>query len=226
MARKVAILTPSYEGKVVCNFAISMAEVYRSAHLYDMEIYLQFWMYEALIHKARNNLFDYAHKMDVDDVVFIDADQSFNADAFYRILSHPVDVVGLPVRMKTEEERYNIRPESVDNHTFNMQLGLLEVENIGTGFLRLSSKALKALRNCSETYNEDGEERKLICCPQLVNGGMISEDIQICSKLRQSNIKIYADIRNTCNHFGMKCYEGNYEKYIAVKLIDSFYKGK
>ena len=215
MKRKVAIISPAYDGKVVCNYTITMAEIFRLASKEhpNLELRLQFWMYEALLQKARNNLFCDALDAGVDDVVFIDCDQSFAPQAFFAVLAHPVDVVGVPVRMKTEEERYNIRPEHPLRHDYNFGLDLIEVENIGTGFLRLSRKAMQALANASPTYNDGGKLRKMICDLQIINGGLISEDIQICTKLREAGFKIYVDPKFTCKHFGTKCYEGDYHAH-------------
>ena len=108
--RKVAIVSPAYDGKVVCNYAITMAEIFRLAakDYPNLELHLNFWMYEALLQKARNNLFADAIRQDMDDLVFIDCDQSFDPKAFFTMLDHPVDVIGAPVRMKTDQERYNI----------------------------------------------------------------------------------------------------------------------
>lgn len=215
--RKIAILTPSYDGKVVCDFCVTMAVIFQRAtkERPDLELNLNFWMGEALVQKARSSLFCDAFDNGFDDVVFIDADQSFNSQAFFDLIDHPVDVVGVPVPMKVDEERYNIRPEDPINHTWNKELRLVEVECIGTGMLRLSRKAMKVLWNSSQPYN-DGKERRLICDIQIIDGGMISEDVQICKKLTDSGLKIYADIMHTCDHFGTKKYQGNYAQMFAL----------
>ena len=85
--RRVAILTPSYDGKVVCDFTVAMAEIFRCKPA-GMEINLNFWMGEALIQKARSNLFCDAYEEGYNDIVFIDADQSFSTQAFFLSLIH------------------------------------------------------------------------------------------------------------------------------------------
>ena len=119
--RKVAILTPSYDGKTVCDFCVTMATIFQTAQRDrpELQLNLNFWMGEALIQKARNNLFCNAYDAGFDDIVFIDADQSFNAKAFFDLLDLPVDAVGVPVPMKTNEERYNIRPEDPSKHQWD-----------------------------------------------------------------------------------------------------------
>lgn len=217
--KKIFIATPSHSGNVCAAYLIGMAETFRLAHQYNIELNLQLWLNESLVQKARNNLFAKAYNEGYDEIVFIDDDQQFSAEAFYSLLSHDVDAVGYPVRMKTEEERYNIRPENNDAHIFDKELNLLQIDSIGTGFLRLNRKAMKALWDNSEPYNSDGQELRMICDLQIINGGLISEDIQICTKLKQSDINIYADMNYTCSHYGVKCFSGSFLKNYVVSQL-------
>jgi hypothetical protein len=227
MSRRVAILSPSYDGKTVCDFTVCMAVIFQRAakERPDLELNLNFWMNEAIIQKARNNLFSDAYLGGFDDIVFIDVDQGFDAQAFFDILDHPVDAVGIPVPMKVDEERYNIRPEDTSSHKLNASLGLLEVACIGTGFLRLSRKAMGILWDTAKPYF-DGKERRMICNVEIDNGGLISEDVQICKKLTDAGLKIYADINHTCTHFGVKKYSGNYHEFYATNIIEKILKIK
>jgi len=52
----VLIATPSHDGTVCCDYAIAMAEIFRQAQDRGYNLNLEFWMYESLIQKARNNL--------------------------------------------------------------------------------------------------------------------------------------------------------------------------
>jgi hypothetical protein len=228
MTRKVAIVSPSYDGKIVCDHAIALVTIFQRAakERPDLHLSLNYWMGEALLQKARNNLFCDAYDSGVDDIVFLDVDQGFDAQAFFDVLDHPVDVVGITARMKTDDERYTHRPEDPKQHRWDQDLRLLEVEYLATGFLRLSRKAMKALYDVSTPYN-DGKIRRLICDVQIINGGMISEDIQIGKKLKEAGIQSYLDIRHTCDHFGVKKYSGDYQyKYAETMLADLMEKGK
>jgi hypothetical protein len=222
MTRKVAIVSPSYDGKIVCDHAIALVTIFQRAakERPDLQLSLNYWMGEALLQKARNNLFCDAYDSGVDDIVFLDVDQGFDAQAFFDVIDHPVDVVGITARMKTDEERYTHRPEDPKQHRWNQELKLLEVEFLATGFLRLSRKAMKALYDASTPYN-DGKERRLICDVQIINGGMISEDIQIGKKLKEAGLQSYLDIRHTCTHFGVKKYEGDFQQQYAMSVLEN-----
>jgi tRNA U34 2-thiouridine synthase MnmA/TrmU len=60
----------------------------------------------------------------------------------------------------------------------------------------------------------------MICDLEIINGGLISEDIQIGKKLKDSGFKIYLDIRYTCDHFGVKRYTGDFRKHYAISVIE------
>ena len=222
MTRKVAIVSPSYDGKIVCDHAIALVTIFQRAakERPDLQLSLNYWMGEALLQKARNNLFCDAYDSGVDDIVFLDVDQGFDAQAFFDVIDHPVDVVGITARMKTDDERYTHRPEDPKQHRWDQDLRLLEVEFLATGFLRLSRKAMKALYDVSTPYN-DGKIRRLICDVQIINGGMISEDIQIGKKLKEAGFQSYMDIRHTCSHFGMKKYEGDFQQQYAMSVLET-----
>lgn len=219
MTRKIHIITPSYDGKVHCDYSIALCEVFRVvASIPGLSLHLNYWMHEALIQKARNNLFCDAYEAGATDIVFIDADQSFTVDTFMRMIAHPVDVVGVPVRMKTQEERYNIRPEDPTLHRQVPDLQLLEVDVIGTGMLRISRDAAKVLYDNAPAYMDGDRERRMICNVQIVDGGIISEDVQMCDRLREAGFKIYVDPFSTVDHFGTMKYTGSYVDYYVSRV--------
>ena len=220
--RQVMLAVPAYDGKVVCDFSVGIAEIFRLAKENGFELHLRYLMYDSLIHISRNSLLTTAYEEGVDDVVFIDADQGFTSDAFFAALKHPVDVVGIPVRNKDEEVLFNIRPHEVERHKFNVELGLLEVEAIGTGFLRLTRNAIQILRDSSPAY---GDNQRMVCNTQIINGQLISEDIQICNKLQAAGLKVYVDINHTCDHFGTKKWSGSYKDYYVFQLLEQSRKG-
>jgi len=227
MSRRVAIVSPSYDGKIVCDHAIALVTIFQRAarERPDLQLSLSYWMNEALLQKARNNLFCDAYDSGVDDIVFLDVDQSFDAQAFFDIIDHPVDAVGITARMKTDEERYTHRPENPKEHVWDKDLRLLQVKYLATGFMRLSRKAMKALYDSSKHYN-DGKDRRLICDIEIINGGIISEDIQIGKKLHEAGIKLYLDIRHTCDHFGTKRYTGDYQEHYAMAMVEDIMGAK
>jgi hypothetical protein len=219
--RKIAILCPSYDGKVVCDQTLNLVSIFAKASKErpELNITLNYWMYEAVIQKARNNLFCDAYESGADDIVFMDVDQCVDPQAFFDLIDHPVDVVGITARMKTDEERYNHRPENDLDHKLDTNLKLLHVQYLPTGYLRLSRKAMTALYDNSPMYWDNHQQRKLICNVTIEENGLISEDIHMCTKLNNLGFKCYLDFKYTCDHFGIKRYMGDYQNQYFTNVI-------
>jgi len=218
--RNVAILIPTYDSKVQCQLMISMAEIFRiNAERGGMQLFIHCWMGEAILEKARNNLFYEAYSAGYDDIVFLDSDQSFEPAAFFKMLEHPVDVLALPVRMKTEEARFNLRPENPKEHEFDPKPGLLKVQRAGTGMLRISRKAMEAIYNDSPEYFDGVHTRRRVFEVKMINGNLFSEDVVFCDHLTELGFPTYVDINYTVKHYGTKCFEGDYKEHFKQHFL-------
>jgi hypothetical protein len=91
---------------------------------------------------------------------------------------------------------------------------LLEVDGIGTGFMKISRFALEKLWEISAPYKSEGEEHRMICDIKVENGDLISEDYIICNKWKGLGYKIWMDPTITINHIGIKKYKGDVSSYM------------
>jgi hypothetical protein len=64
----------------------------------------------------------------------------------------------------------------------------------------------------------------LICDLQIIDGGLISEDVQLCKKLTDVGFKIFVDVAYTCDHFGVRKYQGDYQEFLRKKMEDELHK--
>lgn len=176
------------------------------------EVYLS---YEAIVQNARNDLVKIALDNDFDDLIFIDADQDWIPEWVTRLLAYPVDCVGGTVRKKTDiAESYNVKHSSI-NIPADPKTGLLVVDALGTGFLRLSRRALQLLWDNSEPYSCMGKTpTRWIFDIRPVNGVLVGEDVMVSMKLRALGIETYLDPSMTCAHIGMKRYTGNFAAWL------------
>ena len=62
VTKKILIAVPAYDGRVCCDFSVGIAEIFRLAQENGYELFLQYWMYDSLIHIARNSLFTCAYE--------------------------------------------------------------------------------------------------------------------------------------------------------------------
>ena len=191
-----------------------MAEVFRLAASKGYDLRFHCRMFESVIQKSRNTLLAKAFKEDFDHIVFIDSDQAFTVSDFYKLLSHNVDCVGLPVILKSDKEDYNVQPFNPRRALWDSELELLEVEAVGTGFMKLSRHAIKTLWDEAEPYThpDQGEVRN-ICQLRVEDGKFVGEDWHLCGRLRANGIPIYVDPSVTIDHVGTKKWEGNYIEY-------------
>ena len=216
--RRVMIGTMSYDGRLDVFYVNALIETLRKCPG-NVSFAPIFMSYDSLLQRARNDTLAMALKNGFDDIVFIDSDISWEPEWLLRLLEYPVDVVGGTYRKKSDEsEMYvmrNIRnPATVDTRT-----GLMKVDGLGCGFIRLSRKAMQYLWDASEPYEDRGEKRMIF--EVLVEGNeIISEDMYMCAKLKRGGFDIFLDPRMCCDHVGIKKFQGNFVSWYE-QLLDN-----
>jgi hypothetical protein len=211
--RKVIIGTPCYDGRTDVWFNHSLNDSIKLAAKHGIDLCPIYLSYDALIQRARNDLVRLAVESDCEALIFIDSDQAWEPEWILRLLAYPVDVVGGAVRKKSDAELYNVRatlPIPRDEAT-----GLLTVDGLGTGFLRLSRKAFTALWDGSEEYRNEGRTCRMVFDVRVVNGELVSEDNIVCTKLKEAGFAVYLDSSMTCAHIGAKKWTGDFAKWLA-----------
>lgn len=211
--RRVMIGTPAYTGAVDVRYADSLVASMKLCALSDMELFPVYWPGEALVQRARDALFQLAVEAPVDDLVFIDSDQGWDAPDLLKLLRHPVDVVGAAVRKKSDDEQYNVvmRSEVIDQAT-----GLLIVESIGTGFLRLSRRALDAMWASCPAYTDKRQPCRSVFPVGIdpVTKELVGEDTALCRAYGSLGFRVHLDPSITVRHVGTKVYEGDFAAFL------------
>ena len=197
--------TPAFSGDVSVGYCQSIIASTLMCLAEDIHLELLALEHNSLIPLARNILLKDALKRGADDILWIDADMVWDPQDLIRILKHPQDVVGIPCRKKI--------PKNVE---FNFQLipgkskpdknGVLEVHNLGTGFLKMSGKAARYLFDSSRKYIVKDQEISNAFEMRLENGLMTSEDYTACIKLKEGGFPIHMDTTLSCGHIGSFVY--------------------
>jgi len=150
---------------------------------------------------ARNSIVASFLESDCTDLVFIDADVSFTPDQLVRLCTHEnVDVVGgiypkratghrdMPVRMLPDV----LTPDSK---------GLLEVEGLPTGFMRIRRTVLKHLAGASQTFRKDLTVVPIIFERTYIdNVGRVGGDINFGFKALKAGFSLHADCELRLGH--------------------------
>jgi glycosyltransferase involved in cell wall biosynthesis len=210
--RRVLIGTPAHDGRVDVWYANSLVNTVKMSWTQGMTIDPIYMSYDSLVQRARNDLVRLALEQRYDDIIFIDSDQDWDPAWIFRLLAHPVDVVGGTVVKKSDTTLFNVKalPSGV---ALNSQ-GLIEVESVGTGFLRISRSALEAVWDISEEYTNEGRKSRMVFDIKLIKGELVSEDNVFCAKWRGLGNQVWIDPTMTCGHIGAKKYTGNFMQFL------------
>ena len=211
--RNVMIAAPSHDGNVNVWYVFALAETIKLGLARNINISPIFVSFDSLVQRARNDIVRIALDSGVDDLVFIDTDQDWNPEDLFTLLSHDVDIVGAPVPKKSDQEAYNVKLlgdyEVQDN-------GLVAVDGIGTGMLRLTYEALDQLWDASESYMESDKEQecRMVFDVKVVDGQLWSEDNVMCQKWKDLGGTVWIDPTINCGHVGIKKWVGRFEDWI------------
>ena len=204
---KVLIATPAYDGRLDVWYTTSLVNSVRIAQDNGIFLHPVFMSYDALVQRARNDLFRLA--LDYDAVIWIDSDLEWNPMWIMELLGSDKDVIGGTYRKKTDDaERYTVKTKDLTATD-----GLIKVDGMGMGFLKMSKKAVQALWDASQPYQNEGREGRMICDIQIVDGQLVSEDNVVTRKLADLGFDIWLDPRMTCCHIGTKKFYGNFEDF-------------
>jgi hypothetical protein len=218
--RKVLIGTPSHDGRLDVWYVNSLVNTIRIAPNFDTHITAVYTSFDSLVQRARNSLVTIAMEENYDDIFFIDSDVEWDPQWIFKFLQYPEDVVGAALVKKDDvNEGYTCKITN-QNITYNSRRDLIEVDGIGTGFLKVSRNAFKQLYQSSAPYkheNKPGVDR-MIFDVIIKDDILISEDYTMCNKWKALNDehKIWMDPTITINHIGPKKYQGNIYNYLKV----------
>lgn len=207
--RKVMIGTPCFDGRIDVWYVNSLVETIKESKKYDIDIRPIWVSFDSLVQRARNDTIKIALDNKFDDLVWIDSDIEWKPKDFFNLLSYSEDVVGGTYRKKGDIEEYVLK--QMEGKPLNKN-GLMEVNALGTGFVKMSRKACQYLWDTSEFYidTKDNSERRMIFDVRLVDKLLMSEDVWAFENLRRGGFKIWLDTNITCNHSGPYKFQGNF----------------
>jgi len=210
--RNVMLAAPSYDGSVSAWHVSSLVETAKIGLANGINIVPIYMSYDALVQRARNDIFQLAYESKVDDLVFIDCDQDWDPSFLFRLLGHDVPIVGAPVVKKSDQEAYNVKSLKP---LVPLENGLCEVDSVGTGFLRIRADAVQKLWEVSLAYKEPHKEThgRMVFDVKIVDGELWSEDVVFCQKWKNLGGKIFIDPSINPGHSGFKRWAGNFTEW-------------
>lgn len=209
--RKILIATPALDGRLDVWYTNSLVNSIRVAQANNIFLHPVFMSYDALIQRARNDLFRVAVEGNYDGMIWIDSDMEWDPMWIIKMIEAKEDVLGGTARKKTDEaEIYVAKTKDISVH----ENGFVKCEGLGTGFVKLSNKAFMALWEVSPKYTNGDRECRMVCDVQIVDGELYSEDTMLFKKLNELGFDCWLDPKMTCNHIGTKKFVGNFEAFL------------
>jgi hypothetical protein len=217
VVQKVFLAIPSHSGEIRVGTFMAVSDTRVEAIRRGIDVHVFCWVGDSLIPNARNIALAEFRASDCTDLVFVDADIGFATDAFFRLISHPVDIVGGAYRFKKDHEDYPVNwlpdPDDKGLHS-NPETGLIEVAGMPTGFLRVTRAAADSLAvaYASRTYRSHlAPDIVAHCLFDLVleDGIYHGEDYAFCKKWRDIGGKVWLDPYIKLDHTGHKSYRGD-----------------
>lgn len=172
---KIFVATPMYGGVCHGQFAKSLTSLIIKGREKGHDIIFTDLYNESLINRARNTLTELFLRTDYDYLLFIDADQGFDANGVIKMIDEDLDLIGAAVPMKginwqRVEKAVKDGKTDLSNHTgiynLNMSIGqkeeflkntnaIAEVQYIGTGLMLIKRNVLETLKEFVGSYKSD-----------------------------------------------------------------------
>jgi hypothetical protein len=227
----VTIGTPAY-GPITSGYTTSLAASVSLFQNYGIELHAIILNGHSVIQMARNRVLREFLKTKSEMLVWIDSDISWAPTDLLKLCLHDEHIVGATYRKKlahTTEFTVQLKRGNLDPD----ERGLLEVDRIGTGFLRVTREAMERLVEDSNHL-----DLKLKANPQhtvggsgkyqdsqtdyihnvfevgIYNGEFLSEDFIFCEKLKEKQYQIMMDTKIDLGHEGSYVYRGSISHFL------------
>ena len=216
--RAIVIATPSLDGNVSAHYTGALVRTLGLLRQRGLGAEIHFEIGNSLIADARNKLVSKFLATDARDLVFVDSDLAWKAEDFVRLMScpHPF-VAGVYQRKSRTKIDFAVKfgpTIAMDEHR------LMEVERVGTGFMRLRRDCLEAmvaahasLRLANPLAPDDANFYALFDTA-IVDGQFIGEDFTFCDRWRAIGGKVLIDPTMNFGHHGAAAYDEPLLKYL------------
>lgn len=204
--RRVFLAVPAY-GNVPPEFTYSLWCARGALSSAGVEVELVILAGGCHVDDSRNQLATMFLRSDCHCLVFIDDDTRFKADELVRLVLHKEDVVAGVCPKKIYPLDFAYRPKESG-------CGVVEVDGVGTAFVKISRAAMQAVADKSIKYKTKigGKEEKIYQIFERTtdeDGNRWGGDYTFCRKWAACGGKIYVDTEMSFGHIGPHEWEGH-----------------
>lgn len=208
-ACKVMVATPC-RGGMTHEYVHGMCSLMQAAAQCGVGVNLLTVPNESLITRARNVAVGEFMESDCTHLMFIDADMGFRGDDVLRLLASGQELVAAAgVRRQDGEPSFCV---NMEKPKFWHEAGLLQVDEVGTGFMLISRGCLEKMIAHFPTlrFRERDTERYYPLLFDCSFDGELywSEDYTFCRRWRETGGSVWVDPSIELIHVGNKPYRG------------------
>jgi hypothetical protein len=219
------LATTSGSGRVFASYAMSLAE--SVAYLTSQGLAFDYWLHSEDCHvdDARNFVIRQFLQTQAPMLVFIDDDVGWEPEALAKlILYKDADIVGGAYPLKQEKEDYPVRLIADKAELWARKDGLLEVEGVPTGFMRINRNVIEKLadqrkhtRYVAPGFDPAEPQHLVLFERMMVDGKRWSGDLNFCREARNAGFQIWLDPEMNFTHSGIKRWDGCIGDYMRRK---------
>jgi predicted O-methyltransferase YrrM len=201
------LAVPSY-GDIATPFVHSLFSSQANLpHRMDLEIFSG----NCHVDDSRNRLVRDFLETDCEQLVFLDNDVFWRDSDLDRLIRHDRDIVAGIYPLKNDKEDYPVK--TLPGERWSDKDGLVEVEGVPTGFLKIKRRVFEALYPTVPHHKskEDAFGRMMIpvIFERTLNGhSRRGGDYEFCRKAREAGFQIYIDPMMELGHVGNKVWTG------------------
>ncbi len=199
----------AYDG-LAAPFVLSL---FSSALNVDRSLGLCIFAGNCHVDDSRNRLVRDFLESGCEQLVFLDADVCWVDADLRKLIDHDADIVAGIYPMKNDDEvEYPVKP--LPGERWARADGLVEVEGVPTGFLKIRRRVLETLAETVPTHfgrgESPGDRRRIpIIFERTLNGdSRRGGDYEFCRKARAAGFQVYVDPMMQLAHQGVKVWHG------------------
>lgn len=158
---RIGLCTPCYEETVHNDYLLSVINIDRMAAKLGHELQIYVAPGTAILPRVRNRLVAKAMADKCDWIVFVDDDIGFNADDFYKLFSHGVDVVAAAPAKR--HHRWDEQPAAIAKFPRSTITGKItqagriwKMDAVATGFMAIRSSVIEKMEAVTTPYVTEG----------------------------------------------------------------------
>ena len=212
--------TPSYDKQVCVDYLQSMVMTSILLTAQRVHMHLNVHAGNCFIDRARNAIVDYfLHETEATDLIFVDADIGWDAQAIGRVLSYDEEIVAGLVPKREADHQAKYHQNAI---TGVMQNGLFQSLEAPTAFMRIKRSVFAKMDAAYPELKtlDDTTEHTNYFDTGVKGGKFRGEDIDFCRKWVAMGEFIWIDSDISFTHRGTSTWKGNfYDHAVSTGLL-------